>query len=180
MLSTTLVAVLALLQSGRAAPDTPGGGAPTPAEAAYARLAKLDGEWRGAAEWSGARTGGGPVTARYHLSGAGSAVVEDLEMESKVVMTSVYHRDGPDLRMTHYCAAQNQPRLKATRIDEREGRIHFAFVDANLSAPEAPHVDALDVELKSDREIVLTFRFLAGAKESLETIALTRVSKGGP
>jgi hypothetical protein len=145
------------------------------ASAAYARLAGLEGEWRGTYEWTGARTGRGAIVARYHLTGGGSAVVEDLEIESKVVMTSVYHQDGPDLRMTHYCAARNQPRLKADRIDDEGRHVHFAFVDAtNLASPVAPHVDAFDLALESDHEIALVFRFVAGATESFERITLSR------
>jgi hypothetical protein len=120
------------------------------------------------------------MTAHYHASGGGSAIVEDLEVDAKATMTSVYHLDGPDLRMTHYCASHNQPRLKATRIDE-DGTIHFSFVDAtNLASADAPHVHGLDVHFRGDREITLVFTVLAGSRTSQETVALTRVARAAP
>ncbi len=32
--------------------------------------------------------------------------------------------------MTHYCAAGNQPRLKAASIDQEKKIIHFTYLDA--------------------------------------------------
>ncbi len=82
---------------------------------AFGQLKSLAGDWEGTYEWTGTGAGGS-MTATYSLSGNGSAVVETLTMGGVPGMTSVYHLDGADLRMTHFCAAQNQPRLKAHRI----------------------------------------------------------------
>jgi len=79
------------------------------------------------------------MNARYYLTGNGSAVVESLIVDTVPVMTTVYHTDGPDFRLTHFCGAQNQPRLKASRIDEEQGVMEFSFVDiTNLRRPNAP------------------------------------------
>jgi len=52
-------------------------------------------------------------------------------------MTSAYHLDKEDLRMTHYCAAGNQPRLKAGSIDLSKNLFRFDFVDiTNLASPD--------------------------------------------
>src|SRR5262245_26894912 len=90
----------------------------TPSARVLERLRGLAGDWEGSLEWSGARTGTGRVKASYSTTGYGSAVVENLYMGDDALpsMTSVYHLDGSDLRMTHYCGARNQPRLKASRI----------------------------------------------------------------
>ena len=77
------------------------------------QLKTLAGNWEGTFEWTGARTANGTMKAAYYTTGNGSAVVENLIMENATVMTSVYHLDVADLRMTHFCGAQNQPRLKA-------------------------------------------------------------------
>jgi len=73
-----------------------------PAEEAFSRLQKLAGNWEGSYRWTGARSDAGRLTARYSLTGNGSAVVEDLTMGpgDAPSMTSVYHLDGGDLRMT--------------------------------------------------------------------------------
>jgi len=90
-------------------------------------------------------------------------------------MTSVYHLDGADLRMTHYCAAKNQPRLRASRIDNARGVLDFSFVDAtNLASPDAAHVYGLEMRFLSADHITLTFLFESGDKRSRERIDLKR------
>jgi hypothetical protein len=140
---------------------------------AFERLSRLVGQWKGSFQWSGGRHDSGPMVASYYLTGAGSAIVENLGTDSTVSMTSVYHLDGPDLRMTHYCAAKNQPRLKATHGDDRH--IQFAFLDAtNLASLDAPHVTGFDIQFRNDHEITLIFTFSTGGAESHERIDLTR------
>lgn len=142
----------------------------------FAQLKSLAGDWRGTFEWSGARTGKGSMDASYYLTAYGSALVENLIAEDGPVMTSVYHLDGSDLRMTHYCGAQNQPRLKAERIDSAQGAIDFGFVDiTNLKSADAPHVHGLELRLIDSDHITVTFLFQGGGKESRERIALDRV-----
>ena len=149
----------------------------TPANRTLARLRGLAGEWQGTLVWSGGRTGTGTLRAVYRLTGNGSAVVEDLVMDGETVpsMTSVYHVDGSDLRMTHYCGARNQPRLKASRIDEAAGVVHFAFVDATDLAAHPAHVEAAEVRFLPGDRLVIEFTFDAGGKKSLEHIELTRI-----
>jgi hypothetical protein len=147
----------------------------SPAAAALARLATLTGEWEGSAEWTGGRTGRYAMNARYFTTGNGSAVVENLISDGVPVMTSVYHTDGSDLRMTHFCGARNQPRLKASKIDLPGGSVDFAFVDAtNLSAPDAPHVTGLEVRFGDEDHVTLTFLFEGGGKPARERISLQR------
>jgi hypothetical protein len=147
-----------------------------PAAVALARLAALTGEWEGSFEWTGGRTSRGAMNARYFTTGNGSAVVENLIMDGVPIMTTVYHTDGPDLRMTHYCGARNQPRLKASKIDLANGAVDFAFVDAtNLSSPEAAHVTGLEVRFGDEDHLTLMFLFEDGGKPARERISLHRV-----
>jgi hypothetical protein len=108
-------------------------------EAAFARIRTLTGEWAGTFAWTGARQDSGTMNATYYLTGNNSAVVENLTMGGVPTMTSVYHLNGGDLRMTHYCAAGNQPRLKAERIDTAQGMVDFSFVDATNLSPKERH-----------------------------------------
>ena len=149
--------------------------------AALQKLRSLAGDWEGTLEWTGARTGTGPVSASYYETGGGSAVVENLIMGGVPTMTSVYHLDGADLRMTHYCGAQNQPRLKASRIDLAEGELDFKFVDiTNLKSPDAGHVVGVELRLLAADHFILTFEFLGAGKTSRERIDLKRVSAKPP
>jgi len=145
---------------------------------AFSQLKSLVGDWNGTYEWTGARTGAGPISAIYRLTGSGSALVEDLIMEGTPVMMSVYHLDGANLRITHFCGAQNQPRLKAERIHLAHGTIDFGFVDVtNLRSPDAGHVHGLEMRLIDSNHITVTFLFQSGGKESRERIVLKRVER---
>jgi len=142
---------------------------------ALGQIKALIGNWSGTFQWTGGRHDSGSMNATYYLTGNGSAVVENLMNEGTPVMTSVYHLDGRDLRMTHFCAAQNQPRLKARRIDLDHGAIDFDFVDAtNLRSPDAPHVHGLEIRLIDSNHLSLTFLFQSGSVESREEINLKR------
>jgi hypothetical protein len=134
----------------------------------------LVGDWEGTFEWIGTnRTG--QMNARYYLTGNGSAVVEDLISNGTPNMTTVYHLDAADLRATHYCAAGNQPRLKATSADESNKSIKFEMVDiTNLAKPEAGHVRDLELRLTSPNHLTILFTFVGAGKESVEKIELTR------
>jgi hypothetical protein len=146
------------------------------AAAAFKKLCALAGEWEGTVQWSGARHDSGRMNASYSLTGAGSAVVETLTMDGVPIMTSVYHLDASDLRMTHYCGARNQPRLKARRIDVEQGVLDFDFVDiTNLSSPEAGHVTGVEIRLRDADSMTLTFVFEQGGQRSRERIELRRV-----
>lgn len=145
---------------------------------ALEEIKSLAGDWAGTAEWTGARSGAYPMNASYYVTGNGSALVENLIAEGSPVMTSVYHLDGADLRMTHFCGAQNQPRFKANQMDLASGVINFAFVDiTNLRSPDAPHVHGMEMRLIDPNHIVVTFLFQNGNKESRERIDLKRSNK---
>jgi len=90
-------------------------------------------------------------------------------------MTTVYHLDGVDLRATHYCAAGNQPRLKATSTDGDNKVVKFHMVDiTNMPTPEAGHVRDLELRLTSASQITILFTFVGSGKESVERIELAR------
>jgi hypothetical protein len=140
---------------------------------AFEKIRSLNGNWEGSFEWSGARTDKGKMDAGYYVTGGGSAVVENLLQDGQPIMTSVYHMDNGVLRLTHYCAAQNQPRLKAKRVEANA--VDFAFVDAtNMKSADAPHVSGLEWRMLDADHIKLTFLFDAGGKQSRELVQLRR------
>jgi hypothetical protein len=169
MRSAALVGALSLGVVGLSDPPE------SPATAALSKLRALAGDWKGTVQWTGARTDSGKMDATYFVTGNGSAVVENLTVDGVPVMTSVYHLDGADLRMTHYCGAQNQPRLKAQRIDLARGLLEFSFVDmTNARSPDAPHVHGVEIQFQDADHFLLTFLFVSGGKESRERIELAR------
>ena len=95
------------LGAGARADDKP---AKPPAQAGLERLKKLAGTWV-EADKDGKPTD--KVVSVVKVTAAGSAVTETIFPGQPQEMISVYHRDGADLVMTHYCALGNQPRMKA-------------------------------------------------------------------
>ncbi len=69
-------------------------------------------------------------------------------------MVSVYHLDGDDLRMTHYCAARNQPRLKLDRAKSRPDHLIFVFDGGtNLDPKKDNHIHGLDITFHEDGRV---------------------------
>jgi hypothetical protein len=171
-----LAGVLCLIGSAYAA-DAP---APDAAGARmFERMRALAGTWEGSFEWSGGRTGAGKLRATYYVTGNGSALVENLLMGEGDApsMTTVYHLDGSELRMTHFCAAQNQPRLKATQIDVASGAADFAFIDVTNAGVSPAYVDGFSMRIADPDDLTLKFEFLGkSGKKAVETIVLKRVS----
>lgn len=110
-----------------------------PISAAFERLKKLVGDWeqRAAADDDAAK---GKIASQFRLTGGGSAVAETIFPGTEMEMLSVYHRDGDALLMTHYCAAGNQPRLRA-KIGKDNNELIFEFVGgSNLNPAKDLHI----------------------------------------
>jgi hypothetical protein len=118
-------ALLALVLSAGAAPASPPAPAAgaTPVSAALARFKTLAGEWVAAQDNDMVKKG--DLVARYAVTAAGSAVVETVFPGSQHEMVTVYHADGPDLVLTHYCMEGNQPRMRAKAA--QGSRFDFAY-----------------------------------------------------
>jgi hypothetical protein len=106
--------------------------------AAFNRLQALAGRW------CGHSSDGKEVYLTYEVTGKQSAVIERYRhffkgemMEDEMV--TMYHLDGEDLVLTHYCTLGNQPRMRARISDERPEIVAFEYVGAT----NLPHPDAL-------------------------------------
>ena len=111
------------------------------AKAAFARLKTLEGEWK--------VTGDGShhdAKIIYKVTGAGSALMETQFPGTAHEMISMYHLDGDDLKMTHYCAAGNQPRLKLDREGSKPDAYSFVFDGgSNLDPAKDMHIHSLRI-----------------------------------
>lgn len=114
----SLAALLLLAAPLRARSEEPAG---VTASQAFEMLQKLAGTWEGKAGADGT-----PARVVYRVASNGSVVMETLFPGSPHEMISMYHRDGPDLVMTHYCAAGNQPRM---RLDPKQSTARTLVFD---------------------------------------------------
>jgi hypothetical protein len=79
-----------------------------PAFFALERLKSLAGEWEGTVD---DKENGPKVAVTYKATSNGSAVIETQFPGTKHEMVTVYHLDGKQVVLTHYCAMGNQPRM---------------------------------------------------------------------
>jgi hypothetical protein len=117
----------------------------TPASARrFEALKKLAGDWVEVGK-DGKPTD--KVRSSIRVTSAGSTVQETLFPGSDHEMVTMYHLDGDDLVLTHYCALGNQPRLRA-EPGEDVNRIVFKFVSAtNLKSNDNHHINGATLTL---------------------------------
>jgi hypothetical protein len=130
-----------------------------------------------AGEWEGQRSDGEMVKVSYQVLSGGSAVVETLtELAEEVTMVTVYHMDGDDVRMTHYCSAQNQPRMKASSVSPGARVVSFEFVDVtNLAKPTDGHMHNLEITFTDDDRITYKWTWRENGRKRESVFHLTRV-----
>jgi hypothetical protein len=105
----------------------------------------------------------GDLVARYAVTAAGTALVETVFPGSPHEMVTVYHADGPDLVLTHYCMEGNQPRMRARNASG--SRFDFQFEGgANIDPRRDRHMNSASLELLGDDEIRTVWTELKGAK----------------
>jgi len=106
-------AVFALALSSPSVNADPGAAPAEPPSPAFERLKSLAGEWTGTAGGSGDMKNM-PTRASIRVVSAGSAVMLTTDPGGPHEMVTLIHRDdGGVLVATHYCAAQNQPRMNS-------------------------------------------------------------------
>ena len=115
-----------------------------------------------------------PVT--YKLTGAGSALMETQFPGMPHEMVSVYHLDGSELRMTHYYAAGNQPRVKLDRAKSTPDELIFVFDGGtNLDPEKDMHIHGVRIKFQKDGRVTSAWDGYAnGKKASTTTFEMTK------
>jgi hypothetical protein len=154
------------------------------AKAAFARLKTLAGTWKShlvstqetAQKKEHADAHPAESTVTYRLTGAGSALIETLVPGTDHEMVSVYHLDGDDLRMTHYCAVGNQPRVKLDRVHSRPDHLIFVFDGgSNLNPEKDLHIHGLEVTFHPDGRVTSAWEGYRGGKSAgITAFVMTR------
>jgi len=96
----------------------------------------LAGEWVSVDE-EGEPSGEAGVT--YRVTAGGSAVLETVFPGTPKEMLTVYHRDGDDLVLTHYCVLGNQPRMRCKAVEGKTLRFRFEG-GANIDPAKDMHM----------------------------------------
>lgn len=87
--------------------------------------------------WEGLSWDGTPGAVTYHLTGAGTSLVETLLPGTSQEMMTVYHENAAGkLVGTHYCIAGNQPEIELTNAAEGTFLFELSPDDQNVGEGE--------------------------------------------
>ena len=164
-----LTLILALIVLG-AEPTT----APTtPARLAFDRFRQLDGVWEGRS------TKGWVERTSFKTIAGGSCVMEtSFDAHPNETMVTMFHMDGEQLVLTHYCVSKNQPRMRADQISPDGSQLTFTFLDgANIPTRDRGHMDKAVFKFESPDRMSSQWTWYQNGKEQwMEEIVFTRVS----
>lgn len=97
-------------------------------------ITKLAGPWEMSDE-----DGNKHLAATFAVTSGGSAVREIMFPGDEQEMTNLYHMDGKNLVITHYCAAGNQPRMVAAEARQTDAGTVFHFDIDSVSNLRTSH-----------------------------------------
>lgn len=142
-----VIALLALSVTVLSAPN---------AKASFESLKALAGQWETK------DPSGKMQTFTWKVVSGGSVLMESMQEESMVTM---YHVDNNRLMLTHYCAAQNQPRMQAQVSDDGK-TFTFDFIDAtNLANPADGHMRKLILTIQDKDHFTEQWFFVQKGKD---------------
>jgi len=128
------------------------------AASAMAFLTSTSGSWGSAsAQHEHGSTPSRQSSVSVRTKAAGSAVVHTYGAGTPNEMETIFHMDGDQLLLTHYCALQNAPVLRFVKSD-KPGELKFVFqggtnfdpkVDAHLHESTFQVIDKDTIEQRS-------------------------------
>ncbi len=106
----------------------------------------------------------------YESVANGSTVMVTYFKGQPMQMIDMIHQDGPDMvRLTHYCAVGNQPRMKFVKSD-KPGVITFAFDGgSNMDVDSDGHVHNAKVTVLDKDHFEVETHLWTGGKHAMTT-----------
>jgi hypothetical protein len=152
---------------------TAGAGETSPAADAFARIKTLAGTWTGEAKpFETDETF--PVTHEFRVSANASVVMETMSPGTEHEMINMYHLDGDDLVLTHYCAAGNQPTMRLAGVSEDGRTLRFEFTGgSNLDPAVDDHIHEASLTLVDDDTLEESWVGYADGKPAGEALEFT-------
>jgi len=126
--------------------------------------------------WQVKMTDGSITKITYKIVSNGSTIMETISGKEEDAMVTMYHLNGNNLMMTHYCSAGNQPRMKAAVNDNEIKTLNFKYVDAtNLKSEQDGHMLNLDISFKDKDHFTQAWTWTKDGKNVTQTFDLVRV-----
>jgi hypothetical protein len=150
---------LGLAAAARAA-ETPQAAGVDPKQA-FELLKGLAGTWNGNIE-----TATGPAATVQFVLASGGTVVEEVQFPGTPhEMRSLYHMDGPDLVMTHYCAMGNQPHMRLDKGRSSTKELIFDFAGGtNMDPAKDMHIHSGWIRLVGPDRVEAEWMAYAGTQ----------------
>jgi hypothetical protein len=131
-------------------------------KAYFEKLKGLAGSWAGQMGHGDEKS---ESTTTYRVTAAGSAVMEAMFEGSEHEMITMYHMDGDDLILTHYCSMGNQPSMKAL-AGTKADTVRFECIGGrNMKSENDAHMHALTIEFVDSDHIRAAWTMNADGKE---------------
>ena len=163
------VAVVALLFVSVTYAGTPGNSVSGPK--GMEKLKSLVGTWEGKDK------DGAPLEVTYKLVSAGTSLMETINHGAqKDNMVTIYHLDGDNLMMTHYCSMGNQPRMKESASDKSS--LTFSFVDGTNMKSGDPHMHKLVLSWSGDNSLTQEWTMRSEGKDTPPVVFKLARTKG--
>lgn len=162
---SVFVMLVAIVSAG------PGFAGGVEASAVFDRLKSLAGTWEGTPEAQGEIEAGEHENAKvkhvFEVSAAGTVVMETMGPGTDHEMINMYHLDGNDLVLTHYCAGGNQPTMKLDREMLADGKMHFGFTGgSNVDPAVDDHIHSATLGWNEDGSVVSDWTAWSGGEEA--------------
>jgi len=174
VVSLALVGAVAAAAQSRKGRPKPASGAPETviydAASAMAFLASRAGDWESG---SGEHEHGGPAAGPHSIvtvrtKAAGSAVVQTYAAGTAGEMETIFHMDGDQLLLTHYCVLQNAPVLRFEKSN-KPGELKFVFQGGtNFDPALDAHLHETTIQIKDKDTVEQTSTVFANGKASPE------------
>ena len=140
---------------------------------AYDKIKSLVGIWEGATKDRGKEP---QPHARFQIISNGSAVAGWLNEGTLEEMLTMFHMDGNDLMATHYCAANNQPRMVLAAGDD-PNRLVFKFKDGTNIQSGAGHMQRVTFILEAPNHHIEEWTYVENGKEQTSRFDFYRIKQ---
>lgn len=141
------------------------------AEKAFERLKALAGTWEGSASGEGDEAAAeadatGKVVHEFEVTASGHVLMERMGPNTDYEMVNMYHLDGSDLVLTHYCSSGNQPRMKFNAASSAPNRLVFDFAGGTNLETTPSHIHSAEIRLDGKDQLDSAWMAHEGDKEA--------------
>ncbi len=141
------------------------------AEKAFERLKALAGTWEGSASGEGEEAEAEAdaavlVVHEFEVTANGHVLMERMGPDTEYEMVNMYHLDGSDLVLTHYCSAGNQPRMKFNAATSAPNRLVFDFHGGTNLDTTPNHIHSAEIRLDGENRIDSAWKAHEGDMEA--------------